>query len=64
MSETIVMNVEYFCTHCYELRLTYKEPLNCGHCGGSHLVVGSVGELDKVKLTEKYKAQNEMTNDI
>lgn len=42
---------EYFCRSCKQLRLSFiADKTKCGNCGGTDLVHGDVGTLDKVKL--------------
>ena len=61
--ETVVVigytpQFEYFCTKCYQLRLSFdKNLITCGNCGNPIIdcVRGNINELDKEKLLRDYK---------
>ncbi len=58
--EYVSVDTEYFCTHCFQLRLTYiRHPLQCQNCMGSHIIVGDRGTLDKEALRKKYDRTSE-----
>lgn len=47
---------EYFCHGCGHLRLSLRRVVDfCGNCGGSALVWGAPGELDKEQLKKEFK---------
>ncbi len=42
---------EYFCKDCLQLRLSLKDDKStCGNCGGTNLITGECGTLNKEAL--------------
>jgi hypothetical protein len=53
--EYVSVDMEYFCTYCLQLRLTYlRHPTQCQNCMSGHIVVGERGTLDADALRKKY----------
>lgn len=46
---------EYFCWHCGQLRLSFKELWTCGNCGSLDILKGAVGTLNKAKLLRQRR---------
>jgi hypothetical protein len=46
---------EYFCTQCFQLRLSLIDRVTCGHCGSDQITTGLPGQLDKQALVRKYR---------
>ena len=60
-NEFIVTNgddFEYWCKGCRQLRLWCRgdEPFECGNCGGTDVVRGKPGELDREELERTHDA--------
>jgi DNA-directed RNA polymerase subunit RPC12/RpoP len=58
MKETLIVvgatpHFEYFCWHCGQLRLAFKELWACGNCGSIDILKGVPGTLDKAKLSSQ-----------
>ena len=49
---------EYFCSDCKQLRLSFVTTDICRHCGGSNIVKGKIGTLEK-EFDNGMEGQNE-----
>jgi DNA-directed RNA polymerase subunit RPC12/RpoP len=56
--EAFGLPFEYFCQDCSQLRLCLDPELNaCKNCGGSRIIKGNYGSLDKDNLKKKFKSE-------
>ena len=53
------IDCEYFCTNCYQLRLSYlKKTKKCKNCKSKAIIKGKQGSLNKDQLKKQYQFIN------